>query len=244
MILETPTLAAGSSVGVQVGDWMEYGDVSASWVGAGTEPNYITEIKRIDWMKAEVQSVSGTNVSVKATTHYKNGTDKTEMFVSDVANVGVPGGEVPMSILIIPAGLGKGDTFSMLSGIRVNVVLNDTVSRVYVGESRSVNLCNLTSSDAVWTTFRSSIYWDQLTGVLLEMSAYASSSSETVQYSFKASETNIWSLETRSESTSILGVILNNLIYIVIIVAAVVVLAVGTFFIRRKKKVPKALSTS
>jgi len=50
-----PILATDYTVGVKVGDWLKYGEINISWTGTGTEPSYITEAKKIDWIKLEVK---------------------------------------------------------------------------------------------------------------------------------------------------------------------------------------------
>lgn len=76
VVLISPTLvrAANYNVGVKVGDWVKYGQVTVTWSGNVTEPSYVTDEEKIDWLKMEVESISGTTVSFNVTAHLNNGT--------------------------------------------------------------------------------------------------------------------------------------------------------------------------
>jgi hypothetical protein len=182
--------------GIMVGDWVKY-DVSVSWTGSGTEPSSVAEFKQMEWIMDRFQSVSNNYMEFNLTIHFKNGTDVIYPLTDDLI-----GGNAE-SWLIFPSGLKKGDTF-LLSGCApglqnfipdyvpsvVNVVINDTITRNYAGSNRSVNVLSLTSSNGGFES--GTLIWDQKTGVLLEFVQRASLPDGTVQWSYKASETNMW----------------------------------------------------
>jgi hypothetical protein len=188
--------AAVEYTGVKAGDWVKY-DNSISWTGSGTEPSSVTEFKQFEWQMFRIQSVIG-DALLEYTIHFKNGTDQRVPLTGDYTAKGIYG-----SGLLFPPGLKKGDTFQSFAapGLGtfipgydpsiVNVVVNDTVTRNYMGSSRSVNVLSLTVSSS--RGFGSeTVYWDQKTGVLLEVVLQASRPDGTVQSSMKASETNMW----------------------------------------------------
>lgn len=219
-----PILAVEYNAGVKAGDWVKYGEISVSWNGTGTEPQYISDAKQIDWIEYEVQSVSGTTVNINYTTHYKNGTSDIEgPFGIDI--------EGSSGIYWVIAGnLTKGDP--VLTGSNA-LTLNDTVTRRYAGASRSVNYLNITyTSDSSTHIFRA--YYDQATGMILEYYMRMPDSTTTgafVEYSVKATETNMW-------SPDLTGVILGNPLYIVGIVVLVAIIVVGAFILIRRKPKP------
>jgi len=224
----SPISAAEYTVGVKAGEWIKYGEFSASYTGIGTEPAEITVWNSTEWMKLEIQSVSGTNVTAEAFSYYIDGTNNTQEMVGDVAT-----GD--LSPEIIPAGLKKGDAVSMLiSGVTFNVIINNTLTRTYVNANRRVNFLNFAYSDPVFT-LRFTVFWDQATGVLLKLFRYQSMSGQTKQWSFKAIETNMWSPDN-------LGLTSDNAIYIVGIMAVVVVIVAGFFFVGRRKQAPNVAS--
>jgi|APFre7841882654_1041346.scaffolds.fasta_scaffold00001_15 hypothetical protein len=53
VVLISPTLvrAANYNVGVKVGDWVKYGQVAVTWSGNVTGPSYVTDEKKVDWLK-------------------------------------------------------------------------------------------------------------------------------------------------------------------------------------------------
>jgi hypothetical protein len=222
----SPISAAEYTVGVKAGEWIKYGEMSADWIGIGTAPEEITVWNSTEWMKLEIQSVSGTNVTAEAFSYYEDGTNTTETLVGDVATA-----EGNLSPEIIPAGLKKGDAIPIpISGVTFNIIINSTITRVYADASRKVNVLNLDYSDPVFT-LRFTAYWDQATGVLLDFFRYQSMSGQTKQWSFKATETNMWSPDN-------LGLTSDNAIYIVGINVLVIVIFVGVFFAWRRKQTP------
>jgi hypothetical protein len=162
-----PILAADYTAGVEAGDWIKYDVV-------GTVPS----ISSYDWVILDVQSVSGTEITALSTVRYKDGGEETNTITWDLESVTQP--------WVIPAGLRKGDTFPFASGF---AILNDTVSRVYAGATRSANLLDLSKYEADTEMIA---YWDQTTGVLVELLLDKSSPSETWAGGYKAIETNMW----------------------------------------------------
>ena len=186
MISLLPVSAADYTLGVEAGDWVRY-EATSSWDGTGTEPEWA----RYDWLRMEVQSVTGTDVAVLFSTHYKDGTEENSTLSWSVRT----GGEM----WIISADLEKGDPIA----VGANWIINDTITRTYAGASRSVNFLNISQAveDAKSTTV---FYWDQTTGVLLEVSSNKTSPTENWTLRYRAVETSLWGpspLQVTAESS-------------------------------------------
>jgi len=163
----SPISAADYIVGAEEGDWIKYEVV-------GTLPT----MEEYDWVKLEVQSVDGTTVAVLATAHYRDGREESNTLSWDVGT----GGEVWM----IPAGLEKEDAFPYGDGY---ATLNDTVTLVYAGASRTVNVLHLLRNDVDTEMIAR---WDQATGFLVELFVNNSSPTENWAGGYRAIETNMW----------------------------------------------------
>jgi hypothetical protein len=223
LVSAVPTCFGAYTVGVKAGDWVKY-QGSAS----GLEPDEFLDLSQMEWMKGEVLSVSGTTVTVQMTAHYKNETDAVQKLVGDVASA-----SGNLTFMIMPAGLEKGDAFpvAMFDLGQVGLSINNTVTRTYMGVSRSINVLSISvSEDAI--SLEVGAYWDQATGVLMELSMQVSALDENMQMSIKAIETNMW-----SAGGFLGGDLSSNLIYIVGIVATVIaVVAVAVILFLRKPK--------
>jgi hypothetical protein len=168
-----PLSGVNSEVGVNAGDWVKYEVL-------GTVP----QIAEYEWVKLEVQDVSGTQITIVATVHHKDGGEEINTLSWDIET-----GREPW---IIPANLNSGDAFSFGYNA-VNV--NDTLTLTYAGASRAVNLLQLSEYDE---RTEMTAHWDQTTGFLLELSLINTSPGESWSGGYNAIETNLWS------STSVL----------------------------------------
>jgi len=174
-----PVWATNYNVGIEVGDWIKY-------VVYGTVP----QLDQYEWVKMEVQSLSGTEITVLATIHYEDGREETNTINWDVETGGQP--------WIVPADLSKGDAFRIGYA---TWIINDTVTRTYAGASRSVNLLNVSEYDVDTEMVA---YWDQTSGVLVELILNKSSPTESWAGGYTAIETSIWSptLQATAELSS------------------------------------------
>lgn len=177
MVPVASALAAEYTVGVKVGDWIEY-DVDSSWSDPETEPSGF----RYEWVKLEIQSLDGTEVTVLATIRYRDGTEETNTISWDLER----GGAEPWP-WIIPADLTAGDPIAVGS----DMIIDETVTRTYIGASRKVNLLDMSQSYED-TTSTWSFYWDQPTGVLLELLVNISSPTGTGMLTYEVIGTDVW----------------------------------------------------
>ena len=214
--------AENYTVGVKSGDWMKYGQFTVTWNGTGTEPSYVTEEKKLDWVRVDVENVSGTTVTLNFTIHYNNGTQTPQTMNVDVASSSMNG------YFLIASNLKSGDNITSEAS---SSTINQTTTGTYAGATRNVNLLESTTVFQNQTT-TSKTYWDQSTGIMVE--AYA----ETPSYGYpgayisvliKATETNMWNAD-------LIGTIASNLIYIIAAAIIMIVAVVAVvIFLRRKK---------
>jgi hypothetical protein len=212
--------AADYHVGVKVGDWIKYGQFKVTWSGNGTEPSYVTDEKKVDWVRFDVENVSGTAVTLNATAHYNNGTQTSQSASADVASgQGMTGIRV-----LIASNLKAGDPIVDQAN---SPTINQTTSGAYAGATRNVNLLDTTSVyGSQTTTVR--IYWDQGTGAMVEMylkTPDSSSPGAYIETSIKATETNMWSADL-------------TWVYIVAGIAIAIVVIAAAVILRRKKTTP------
>ena len=105
IVLPVLVRAVDYNVGVKVGDWIKYGQFKVTWSGNGTEPSYITDEKKVDWLRIDVENISGTTVTLNTTIHYNNGTQ-----IPQGSSVDVTGGAgMPGISLLIASNLKRGD---------------------------------------------------------------------------------------------------------------------------------------
>lgn len=224
--LVVPKCFGVHTVGVKVGDWVKY-QCNAS----GIEPDEFLDLSQMEWMKGEVLSVSGNTVTVQMTARYENGSESVQKLVGDIAS-----GSGNLTFMIMPSGLEKGDAFpvALFDLGQVGLSINDTVTRTYMDVSRSVNALSINVSED-YVSLEIAAYWDQATGVLLELSMQVSAFDEMMQMSIEAVETNMWSAAGYS-----VGDASSNLVYIGGILATVIVVVVVAIvlFARRPKPMP------
>jgi len=203
MLFFTLTLSAmAQTVGVQQGQYVKY-TVKMSSGGATVQGT----------IRVNIQSVSGTNVSGTIETSI-SGASMPSSFSIDVetgyGSTGMP------AILIIPANLTTGDTipgmYSTVSGV---------TDRSYAGASRKVVYTTGSFSGVMTVTY----YWDQFTGMFVEMSGSGTVGGYSYSYEFKVTETNIW----------VGGMDWTTWIIIIVVIVVVVVAVVIALLLRKKK---------
>jgi hypothetical protein len=172
----TSVVAQPRTVGVAAGNWFKYGTFDVNW--SSNDPNatfppsgweVFADLNKTEWGLIRVEDVSGTNVTIQQTTHFKNGTEAIEG-----GYVNVDTGDGNMSLVVISANLNANDAF-YTSGSYSTWKINETIVRAYPNGARETNLLNMTYEHS-WTVnetqyyyyFTMDIYWDKLTGILVE----------------------------------------------------------------------------
>jgi hypothetical protein len=226
VVLPALVRAVDYNVGVKAGDWIKYGQISIAWNGTGTEPSSIAEEKKMDWVRFEVENVTGATISLNLTSHYNNGTE-----TSVTGSIDLNSGAMSEHY-VIAANLKNGDPLVTQPN---SPTINQTITGIYAGASRNVNILDITgviTSVLGNQTVTAKFYWDQSTGIMVEMHTKTPDTSNPGVYtevSAKATETNMWSAD-------LLGTLSNNLIYI--IAGIIIIIAVIAAVITLKRKEP------
>jgi hypothetical protein len=180
-------------VGVKVGDWAKY-DFLFDWTSTDpqSEPDMEQE-KQVDYTRVEVKEVSGTTVTLRETTHFKNGSIETMVYRGDIKR-----GMGNLSVQLIASNLKEGDRLSEDPDVPV---INRTRFEKYAGATREVNLVRSTVGTpglGNWSILDA--YWDKKTGFLCELAIYTNVFTENYESEsftqWKMIETNLWQPET------------------------------------------------
>lgn len=172
----TSVVAQPRTVGVVAGNWFKYGTFDVDW--SSNDPNakfppsgweVFADLNKTEWQLLRVEDVSGTNVTIQATTHFKNGT---ETFEGGYVNIDT--GDGNMSLVVVSANLNANDAL-YTSGSYSTWKINETIVRAYPNGARETNLLNVTYEHS-WTVnetqnynyFTMNFYWDKSTGILVE----------------------------------------------------------------------------
>ncbi|MDH5448323.1 MAG: hypothetical protein OEY24_08040 [Candidatus Bathyarchaeota archaeon] len=208
-------LAEQREVGVEVGDWATY-DVTVNYTTNDPDPPIPPPplgAREIESYKAEVESVSGTNITFQVIIRFNNGTETSWRMVTDVAST--LGHSFPT--LFIAANLSAGDTIYKEPH---SPVINATLTRRYAEAERKVNYWGQESN---WTSpYRSiqqviemHLYWDRATGICdewIDEREITKLEQGFVTYMFTGvviKETNVWEREVVNVDTKFSPSILN-----------------------------------
>ncbi len=181
-----PVLALTYNPGVETGQYVKYGNFVG--VGQGVE-----SFNDYDWLKLQVTSVSGKDVTLLSTSQFKNGTSIEGNGTISIWNIevgtqdGVPSTQGP----IIAANLNQGDPIPPPN----TYVVNRTESRTYLGVSRTVNILDASLSTPDYNATLMYVY-DKVSGMLLESTTQTVTQADpqpiTTTISYSIIETNIF----------------------------------------------------
>lgn len=211
-------ISTGSSeIGVKEGDWAKYRfEVEIPEEMTGIEG--YEQFGQLEWVKIEVETVSGTYVTLKGTAHYTNGTEETET--------------MPGTGFILDTDIGEGDEVSFpLFGPETPANITGSKQKTYAGASREVKYVEF-DMEELGMSMDFEACWDKATGILCEMTM--SIGSELIELdmsmSIKMIETNLWA-----------GGLLSGqepLILVAVIVIVVVAVAGSAILLMRRRKAP------
>lgn len=225
-------------VGVNVGDWARYGDITVTW--NSTDPDAektqeIIDLENTAWFENEVVNITEGQITFRQTTQFKNDTQKTSMLKVDIYT-GLGNG----TFMFIPAGLGEDVLVYPYSIELSDIWINETISRIYAGALREANHLHITQIglNGGYSEISLSHYWDKETGVLTER--YGSIVNRSGNYvtattrSDKIIDTALW------EAANGDGVPSNNGdagVYVIagVVSAAVILVAAWAFWPKKKK---------
>ena len=190
-------------IGVKAGDWAGYGDISFEYASNMTGYEEPPLEMNVSWSDMKILSVSDSNLTVRSTTIYANGAERTDVMWGDIAT-----GEGNLSIGIIPSNLSSGDTIpgnlTWYTEEPLRLTVNGSVTRRYAGANREVNYVNITYpiiyGNVTYGAWNMSFYWDKKTGVICEeIMSYAMSYTVNMTHYymnmsmlFRMTATNMW----------------------------------------------------
>jgi hypothetical protein len=153
------------TVGVSVGNKFRYsGTVSWSSNDPSAKPSSsLVDINDTQWLEVTITAISGTNVTGQTTRHYRNGAETTTGGRVDVDT----GDGENITAFVISADLAAGDSVYTSSPYNTWII-NETVARTYLSGLRVTNHFNTPSSPGT-QSYRSNFYWDESTGVAVEI---------------------------------------------------------------------------
>lgn len=166
--------------GVNVGDWVKYEDITISGVLPSPELNRI-------WMKIEVQSIEITNVTILLSSCVNIGGWEGEVGSTLSGNIATGSGD--LEGFIIPSNLARGDTIPLSTYGSEAPVVDNVVTRSYAGSNRKTVFCDFSADDPY--SGQVGMYWDQKTGVLLELNVDMDLPTD-FEMIVRATETSIW----------------------------------------------------
>jgi hypothetical protein len=213
-----PLLPGRSTVeiGVKTGDWVRYDVICIGEPFLWNSPLLYYDPVEVNWVKAEVLSISGSNITVRQTIYCFDGRERNSTFVIpllDLTKTMRSFGDVGY---IIPANYDLGDIVGFAhiwltdgNWLDVPLRLNDTVSRSYGGVIKEANVVRWSHLYPYFEyiyNFSYEICWDKSTGFLLEktVQAYALGY-ENISVSavkLKIEDTSMWVMETTQSSWS------------------------------------------
>ena len=158
-----PTYAAG----VSVGQWASYAPLNVTYrdtTGFISEPQYVKDLNETVSLTSTVQTLyTTTNVTVQVVSLFKNSTMRTEIENGDLMT-----GDGNLTYGIISSGLSSGDAIWSKTDAPT---INYTIPMTYLGESRTVNVLNTTTSTPTGygdSKLSLEYIWDQTSGIVLE----------------------------------------------------------------------------
>ncbi|MCW4044742.1 MAG: hypothetical protein NWE94_04405 [Candidatus Bathyarchaeota archaeon] len=177
-------------VGVSEGNVFEY-DMVAYWTSTYTDtvPAEVSAYNQTEWIRVTITGVSGTRISMRVTTHYRNGTEIGAEGFSDVET-----GEGSEGPPFIGANLGRNDLVNPSAAEKWYI--NETVTRTYKEGTRETNHLKLqyveTDSTVGEFTRMYDYYFDKRTGALVEYTSQVSYSGFSNIIKSKLTSSNVW----------------------------------------------------
>ncbi|UCE96706.1 MAG: hypothetical protein JSV51_03700 [Candidatus Bathyarchaeota archaeon] len=195
------------TVGVNVGEWFEY-DHIFDWSSSdpnATIPPYFELVSEIEWTNITILDVSGTNVTFQSVMHLKNGTDLTNLGLTDVDT-----GEGNATNWVVSANLDPNDSI-YTTGDYSSWKINETIVKTYPDGVRDTNHVNITKEmnmTGVYMYASNNFYWDRSSGIVVEMTIIQISQMEAIETNMtsiiKITESDVWVIPEFSTYTSLL----------------------------------------
>jgi uncharacterized membrane protein len=186
----TPSAHAQSYLpGVTVGNSVTFGNITAIWRFNSTPPSFIQQFNQSKSVTETVNSVVGTVVGASQTFNYKNNTQQRIDGTIDVQS-----GFGTLGYFILSGGLSAGDhIYQAQYPYQFYPIITETVTKLYAGSERSVNVLNQTYSQSGQEFVTQ---WDAKTGFLVELLDNVSYYSYNFLISLRVTSTNVWQPST------------------------------------------------
>lgn len=190
LVSTTMLFAQAQVIGVAKDNFFEYNMV-AHWNSISTSaPAELLELNQTAVVRVTVNSVSGSVISTKVSTHFVNGTDAT---VDGSCNIDT--GEC-IGLPFIAANLGKNDLVNPSASEAWYI--NETISRAYKDGPRETNHLKLQYNDTIQDLGQLirvyDYYFDKSTGVLVEYTTETSYSDITGVTQSNLLASNVWNV--------------------------------------------------
>jgi len=183
-------------VGVNIGDWWKYGNITLDFKSSDPaaaskmfQPFFVAN--ETDWQIFNVTEISGRNITLKTTVHFKNQTEISETIHYDIAN------GASVGFILIAPNLGVGELIS----IDGPPILYEK-SYNSIGVTRHVCVFNASEQidDASVSGLVSyDLFWDKFNGILLSADEHFNitigSAYYKVDFHMNVVETNLWGLQ-------------------------------------------------
>jgi hypothetical protein len=179
--------------GVKVGDVAKYGNFRSLWASespGALPPQTLLDVNNTLSLVNTVLDVSNDTVSFESRMIYRNGTERAEVY-----NVSAVYGGSMNNLAFVAAELGAGDRVSLAEDFP-QYRINSTNLREYCGVMRETNMLNVTQVYA-GKAYRTKLYWDKATGLLVESRLYYTELTETdilsiALISYSMVDNNVW----------------------------------------------------
>ena len=197
LIQTTQGQSSQVSVGVKVGDWIEYNVNTTGTPMIGHD---------ITFARMEIVDVQGTAIKANVTSTAIDGT------VSTITrSFNLQQGEI-QAWVIIPANLGSGDSFYDAS-INGTITIQGEQQKSFAGATRTITYVNTTDRDK---------QWDKASGIFVTTQDYL----ENYTVSAIVTATNIWSPQILGLDQTFFYVVVGIVFVVVIIVAVFAIIFV------------------
>ena len=169
--------------GVKPGETAVYAQTVGRWNLPGPVQPPFDQFINLNFTTLSVTSVTGANVSADQTFSYTNGTTRSDVIQGSVAT---DSGNI--TFWFISANLTTGDPIYTTPGAPI---INTTITEVYAGAVRTLNIYNATHVLPQGTEFVNA-WWDQATGILLHVDFAIKTPTGNAFAGASLVQTNIW----------------------------------------------------
>jgi hypothetical protein len=213
--------------GVKLGDYFTY-TIDLNWNSSNssaTLPESLSAYNVTLWYRFWVSGVTGSNIAAYDLQHFRNGTEQSFSVIQDIASGDALSSNAFQNV--VGANLNVGDLLHPAGGDGISI--NQTISEVYAGAEREINVVSLTyqqynSTLNMHYAENSTMLYDKATGMLVKSDdqiAYTNPT-ESSELVWTLQDTNAWGARaTNNPNISIFSLPYSAMIPFVITLAVV-----------------------